>query len=304
MKNKPVRLITGHNGFVGQHAIKKWPNSLILTNNKEKSSIDICTPHLIEKYLEENHVDEVLHLAGVSFVPDSFNNPRRTYEVNFIGALNLLEALKNTGFKGRFLFVSSGDVYGLMDHNYSTIREDHPIQPRNPYAVSKVAAENLCYQWSLTSPFEILIARPFNHIGPGQSEKFVISNFAKQIATINNKKNSKTISVGNIDVTRDFSDVNDVIDAYDAIFKYGKNGETYNICSGKSYSIRNLLEKLLKNSKNHIEIISDPNRWRPAEQQYVSASNEKIVTQTNWVPKVSIEKTLLEIYNFWENQIV
>lgn len=304
MNKLPRRLITGHNGFVGSHALSKWPFSSTLSKSISEKSIDICDYPSLERYLIENPVEEVLHLAGISFIPDSFENPKLTYEVNFIGTLNLLEALKNSGFKGKFLFVSSGDVYGLVDQDSCPITEDHPVRPRNPYAVSKIAAENLCYQWSLKSSFEILIARPFNHIGAGQSEKFVISNFAKQIVNINSKKCSDTLSVGNIDVTRDFTDVHDILDAYDALFKFGQNGETYNVCSGKSYSIRDLLKELLKNSKQKIEIVSDRSRWRPAEQIFVSASNKKINHQTGWSPQIPIEKTLLLTYQFWENQIV
>lgn len=304
MNKLPRRLITGHNGFVGSHALSKWPFSLTLSKSISEKSIDICDYPSLERYLIENPVEEVLHLAGISFIPDSFENPKLTYEVNFIGTLNLLEALKNSGFKGKFLFVSSGDVYGLVDKDSCPITEDHPVRPRNPYAVSKVAAENLCYQWSLKSSFEILIARPFNHIGAGQSEKFVISNFAKQIVNINSKKCSDILSVGNIDVTRDFTDVHDILDAYDALFKFGQNGETYNVCSGKSYSIRDLLKELLRNSNKKIEVVSDRSRWRPAEQIFVSASNKKISHQTGWSPQIPIEKTLLSTYQFWENQIV
>ena len=164
------RLITGHRGFVGQHALKIWPDSLTLTNTIDDKSINLLDCKSIERCIATLEAEEVLHLAGISFIPDSIENPRLTYEVNFIGTLNLLESLKNTGFQGKFIFVSSGDVYGSANNN-SPIKETNLVHPRNPYAVSKTAAENLCYQWSLSSPFEIVIARPFNHIGAGQSDR-------------------------------------------------------------------------------------------------------------------------------------
>src|SRR5207302_554158 len=175
----------------------------------------------------------VIHLAAHSWVPQSFKEPMETYDVNFVGTFNLLSALQKTGFHGRFLFVSSSDIYGQVSPEALPITEEHPSKPRSPYAVSKVAAEALCSQWSQTeTDIEIVVARPFVHIGPGQSDRFVISNFARQIIEIKRTRREALVEVGDIDVTRDFTDVRDVVRAYELLLARGVPGEVYNICSG------------------------------------------------------------------------
>src|SRR5262249_48752052 len=148
----------------------------------------------------------VIHLAAQSFVPASFAHPLETYEINFLGTYSLLEALKAAGFKGRFLFVGSGDAYGVVRPEDLPIGEEHPLRPRSPYAVSKAAAEALCYQWSRSESFEIVMTRSFNHIGPGQSDRFVVSDFARQVVEIRKGQRRPQISTGDIEVTRDFTD--------------------------------------------------------------------------------------------------
>lgn len=294
------RLITGHTGFVGQHALNMWPQSLVLPSMPDGKNIDLRNKEALTQAIQALAPDEVIHLAGISFVPDSIKDPRLTYEVNFLGTLNLLEALKASSFKGKFLFVSSSDPYGLVANENLPIVESLPLSPRNPYAVSKAAAEALCFQWSQTADFEIMIARPFNHIGPGQSEKFVVSDFAKQIVAMSRSDQTSDIYVGNIDVTRDFSDVRDVLRGYDALLAHGVNSNTYNICSGKEISIRSILEMLINISGKQINICKDLNRWRPSEQNRVSASYEKIKQATGWIPIYSIEESVKSVYQFWE----
>ncbi|MHB1664732.1 MAG: GDP-mannose 4,6-dehydratase [bacterium] len=167
--------------------------------------------------------DAVIHLAAQSFVPESFKNPLETFDVNFTGTYNLFSALKEYGFHGKILYISSGDIYGLVSEDKLPITEDYPLKPRNPYAVSKVAAEALCYQWSITEDIEIVIARPFNHIGPNQSERFAVSSFAKQIAEIELGLRKPVLNTGNIDITRDFLDVRDVAGAYKLLLEKGMN---------------------------------------------------------------------------------
>jgi GDP-4-dehydro-6-deoxy-D-mannose reductase len=304
MSTPKRRLVTGHGGFVGQYAARAWPQMLTLPSDTEGHNIDLRHADKLAKAVRDSNPDEVVHLAGISFVPDSIKNPLLTYEVNFLGTLNLLQALADCGFTGRMVFVSSGDPYGLVPQNELPITEARALAPRNPYAVSKAAAEALCYQWSQTSKFEVMIARPFNHIGPAQSEKFAISDFAKQIAEIKAGVRSPELKVGNIDVTRDFTDVRDIVRAYDAILAKGENGETYNVCSGQERSIRSLLERLLELSDVRAEIMNDQTRWRASDQPRVVASAAKLHQHTGWHPVHELDHTLLEISKFWENQIV
>lgn len=297
-----LRLVTGDSGFVGQHALKAWPQARGLAQ-AAGGPVDLRDKAALCRVLEQVQPQEVLHLAGISFVPDAVKDPHRTYAVNFLGTLNLVEALADTGFKGRVLFVSSGDAYGLVPPQELPIRETLPLRPRNPYAVSKAAAEALCCQWSQTGPFEVLVARPFNHIGAGQSAQFAISDFARQIAEIAAGRRAPVLHVGNIDVTRDFCDVRDVLAAYDVLLARGDNGATYNVCSGVERSVRSLVERLLQLANVRADIVSDPARWRPAEQTRVCASHDKLTQATGWHPVHGMDDTLLNLFRYWEIEI-
>jgi len=167
-------LVTGDKGFVGKHALDYMEGSVGLSTLKP--NIDIRNKKDILECLNNFQPDAVVHLTALSFVPESFKSPEATFEVNFLGTLRLLEALAETEFKGRFLYVGTGDAYGRIQESELPIRESRLLRPTNPYAVSKAATEALCFQWSQTGPFEIIMARPFNHIGAGQSSNFSIIN--------------------------------------------------------------------------------------------------------------------------------
>src|SRR5690606_19227156 len=178
--------------------------------------VDLVHPETLEAWCSDPP-DAVIHLAGQTFVPESFRDPSRTIQVNLLGTLNLLQALKRGGFNGTFLFVSSGDVYGQVAESALPISEELAPKPRNPYAVSKVAAELLCQQWGYAEGWRVLVARPFNHIGPGQAADFVVPSMARQMVGRAAGERRVTLEVGDIDVTRDFLDVRDVVSAYFAL---------------------------------------------------------------------------------------
>lgn len=297
----PRLLITGDGGFVGHHALAKWPDAVGLSSLA--GCADIRDKTGLCNALRNCRPDAVLHLAALSFVPDSFKSPEATFEVNFLGTLRLLEALAETGFSGRFLFVGTGDAYGVVSAEALPIEEDFPLRPRNPYAVSKAAAEALCFQWSQTGPFEVIMARPFNHIGAGQARSFAISDFARQIAEIAAGRQAPVLNTGDIDVTRDFTDVVDVLHAYDLLLRKGHNGGVYNVCSGVERSVRSLIERLLELSGVKAEIVKEPSRFRPSEQPRVCGSHEKLSQHTGWQPEIPIDKTLLNLYRYWEHEI-
>lgn len=296
----PILLVTGHDGFVGSYF-----NSVAGFHpfQLRGGDVNIRQPEEIQKLLQNLQPHRVLHLAAQSFVPRSFEDPGETFDVNFSGTLNLLQSLAKTGFTGRLLYVGSGDMYGMVEEENLPIQENHPLKPRNPYAVSKVAAEALCYQWSCNGPFEIIMVRPFNHIGPGQSPDFVISNFAKQIIQIKAGLQEPHIEVGDIDVTRDFTDVRDVVAAYMSLFEKGENGEVYNVSSGNERRIRDILTKLIALADVDVEIRQDAKRLRKAEQRRVVASSDKLNQTTGWCPKVPWDQTLKSILSYWEKHL-
>lgn len=298
-------MVTGATGFVGgfiRQAVAAGDN-LYGLELLPPQAMQLRDPDSVAKACAEAQPDFVIHLAAQSFVPESFNNPRETYEVNFLGTLNLLQALKLSGFKGRLLFVGSGDMYGLVAPEALPLTENSPLKPRNPYAVSKVAAEALCYQWSQTEGMDIVMVRPFNHIGPGQSERFVVSDFAKQLIEIKLAQREPEMAVGDIDVSRDFTDVRDVARAYLMLLRDGENGEAYNVCSGKEHGIREILERLQMLAGVKARVSQDRARLRAAEQRRVFGSYDKLRNATGWQPEIELEKSLADNLIYWERKL-
>jgi GDP-4-dehydro-6-deoxy-D-mannose reductase len=298
--------ITGQSGFVGlafermrAHAVAAQGWDLVSAD----SSYDLLELDSLERVLRQARPDAVIHLAGQTFIPEAFRDPGHTLDVNLKGTLNLLQALQRCGFNGTFLYVSSGDVYGKVSPELLPITEQQPVRPQNPYAVSKAAAELLCYQWSCSTPWRILVARPFNHIGAGQREDFVISSVARQLARIRLGLQEARILVGDVDVSRDFLDVEDVISAYLALLENGHNGEIYNVCSGKEYLIRDLIASMLYLSEVDAVIEQDPARLRPSDLRRVKGSNEKIEQATAWTPRIPMQQTLLNVLSDWDARV-
>lgn len=298
-------LVTGLDGFVGQHVRQAVEGSrdgrFRLTVPRD--AIQLTDPETIEKAVRDARPECVLHLAAQSFIPQSIKDPRATYDVNFFGTLNLLEALKSSGFGGRVLYVGSADVYGAVDEKDLPVVETHPLRPRTPYGVSKAAAELLCYQWTQDHGLDIVMTRPFNHIGPGQAEQFVVPDFAKQITEIKLGRREAVIKVGAIDVTRDFTDVRDVVQAYLALIERGEAGEAYNVCSGHEYRIRDVLDELIQLAGIECKIVVDDHRLRAAERQRNRGSFEKLAKCTGWAPRIPLTESLRDVLAYSEKTL-
>lgn len=295
-------LVTGASGFVGRTllgmagpgGIGGFGRILPLTDE-----VDLRQPAALDRALAGQSPDAVIHLAAITFVPDSIARPHETYAVNLHGTINLLEALNRRGFGGAFLYVSSGDIYGAVPAQELPITESHLPRPRNPYSASKLAAEAYCYQLSQTSPVRVFIARPFNHIGPGQSDRFAVAGFAKQIAAIRQGKQPPAIEVGNVDVTRDFSDVRDVVRAYLKLLEAGVSGEAYNVCSGVERNIGEVLRQMLALAGVDATVTRVAGKLRPNEQTRHYGSNRKLCEDTGWAPSVPFEQSLRDLLDSW-----
>jgi GDP-4-dehydro-6-deoxy-D-mannose reductase len=288
----PRTLVTGSGGFVGQHFCGRY-GGVSLTD--QYGPVDLCDSARVRSAISRATPDAVLHLAAQSSVASSFDDPASTFATNFVGTLNLLEALSAAGFKGAFLYVGSADVYGKADEADLPTGETKPLRPLSPYAVSKVAAEALCYQWGQTNGFRVVLTRPFNQIGPGQDRRFAVAGFARQIVDIRKGRQSPTLVTGNLDVTRDFTDVRDAVRAYSMLLGSGQNGEVYNICSGQERSLRSIADALMRIAGVEAQMEVDPARLRPSEQSRVVGDPGKIRSQIGWQAEIPLETTLADI---------
>lgn len=289
-------LVTGENGFVGSSIFRNKRDGHLQCDYISSSNMDITSIESIEQVIEKLDFDAVLHLAGLSNVAASFEKPKRYYDVNLGGVINLIDALQKIKFTGKLVFVSSGDVYGQVDHSSLPISEIAPVNPSNPYAASKLAGEQYCLMQLSRLGFEVVIARPFNHIGPGQRLDFVVSRFAKCIADISRGISPATLTVGDLTATRDFLDVRDVLVAYESLLFKGTSGLIYNISSGSEISITEILNRLIALVDLDIEIVTDKNLLRPSTNSRLVGDNFLIREVTGWHPIYSLDETLKEIF--------
>lgn len=288
--------LTGGAGFVATRMVEHLAGSAWQTH---ASSTDILDGEALQAELRQCQPDIVLHLAAQSHVPTSFREPELTARVNFDGTRSLLTALDQSGFAGALVFVGSGDMYGLVPEASLPIRETQALRPRNPYAASKAAAEAWCMQHSLHCGYRIVMARAFNHIGRGQSAQFVLPAMAEQLVAIERGQRPPVLEAGDLDVTRDFTNVSDVLDAYLALAEKGAGGEVYNVCSGVEYRVRDLVEQMIALTGLPVAITHDPARFRRAEQARVVGDNCKLCADTGWAPRVSMQESLVEILDDW-----
>lgn len=298
--------VTGASGFVGQ-----WVKSLIDSSRVSfdlkwvtpEAFCDIRNQTELQAQIRKAHPDWIIHLAAQSSVSYSLINPVETLDINIMGTLSLLQALKAENFKGRLLYVGSADAYGVVPEDNLPIKESRNLDPRNSYAVSKAAGELLCRQWCLTEKFDIIIARPFNHIGPGQSTDFAIPSFAKQLVEISMGIRPPKLLTGDINISRDFTDVRDIISAYFAILHYGKTGLVYNVCSGQENKINQIIKRMMDILSVKADIVTDSKLIRPAEQRRMVGDNSQLMMHTGWAPNYSIDITLFDILNHWKRVI-
>jgi GDP-4-dehydro-6-deoxy-D-mannose reductase len=294
LKDFPDLLVTGASGFIGRHFRSRFGGRPFEDQN---GVIDLADSARVVAAIAAAQPTAVLHLAAQSSVASSFKDPRETFAVNFLGTLNLLEALTSSGFQGLFLHVSSADIYGAVEEQDLPVIESQIPKPRNPYAVSKVAAENLCYQWGQTHDLSTVVVRPFNQIGPGHDLRFAVPRFAQQVFDIRRGVQPAIITTGDLEITRDFTDVRDSVLALRLLLEHGRNGETYNLCSGVERSLSSILQNLMDLAGIRAQIQLDPARTRPNEQRRMVGSPAKIKEHTGWSPTIPTQTTLHDILN-------
>jgi GDP-4-dehydro-6-deoxy-D-mannose reductase len=315
-------LITGITGFAGSHLAELLLEEKVQVFGtvRPRSRMDNLSPAVqarldmrecelrdyasVKALLGAIRPDGIFHLAAQSFVPTSWNSPGDTLSNNIMGQLNILEAMKDLGLKETAIQLAcSSEEYGMVHEHELPITEDAPLRPLSPYAVSKVAQDLMGYQYSMSYGLRVVRTRAFNHEGPRRGDIFVTSNFAKQIVNIEKGHAEPVIRVGNLDARRDFTDVRDTVRAYWLLLQKGEPGEVYNIASGKSVRIGDMLDMLLEMTTADITVQTDPARLRPSDVPVLQGDFSRTQALTGWTPVIPFEQTLKDILEYWRKVI-
>jgi GDP-4-dehydro-6-deoxy-D-mannose reductase len=301
-------LITGGTGFVGQHLIRLLASTATrivaisssvvdsVDQGVEYRKLDLRKPDAVNALLREIRPEEIYHLAGITAINTSWEHPRRTFDVNVTGTYNLFETAMSLDSPPRILNVSTAQVYAPSLH---PLTEDSPLAPENPYAVTKAMAEFLARPWRQSASRGIFVARAFNHTGPGQSLNFVLPSLAKQFVDIRAGRCPPTITVGNVEVRRDFTDVRDVVRAYQMLLASGGPAGIYNVCSGVAIRLADIIGGLESLTGVRVSLQVDPARLRSNDVPQVCGNPTKLRLATGWSPRFSLKQILAELLDYW-----
>ncbi|HEY8550304.1 MAG TPA: GDP-mannose 4,6-dehydratase [Vicinamibacterales bacterium] len=310
-------LITGAAGFAARHLIERlvttgadivaWyrpgghrpPAGLDGGDRVRWQAVDLLDAAAVDRAVAEVRPRHVYHLAGATHQGRSFAEPAGVLRVNAMGTHHLLDALARHVPGARALVTSTGFVYQPRD---TALDEAAPLRPPSPYALSKLAQELIARHAGQTTAVEVIVCRPFNHIGPGQSADFFAASFARQIAAIVKGQASPVLRVGNLSARRDLTDVRDVVRAYVSLMAHGTPGEVYNVCSGRAYAVREVLDGLIAQSGVKVDVQVDPNLLRPVDQPLLLGRCDKVREAVGWVPEIPLEQTLRDVLADWRDR--
>ena len=294
--------VTGGTGFVGG-----WLLAHLAAAGDEVvavgEEIDIADAEAVRQAVSAARPDAIYHLAARAHVGDSWDNSVATVEVNTMGTLHVLEAARTLATPPRVLLVSSAEVYGVVGPDDLPVTEDRLLRPVTPYAASKAAAEDLGLQAWLGYGVPVVRARAFNHAGPGQAPTFLVSALCRRVVEAE-RAGASEIAVGNLDPERDFTDVRDVVRAYRLLVENGDAGEAYNVCSGTSVAVRDIVERIVEISGAGLRLREDPDLLRPVEVPVLRGSNERLRSATGWSPSISLDDTLRDSLEWWRSHVV
>jgi|TARA_B100001964_G_C14205168_1_gene587719 GDP-4-dehydro-6-deoxy-D-mannose reductase len=308
-------LVTGAAGFVGSHlidllldegqSVDAWYRPGTDTGPPREQpdrvrwrGVDILDAGAVSAALAENRPATVFHLAGAADVGSSWDQTYDTLATNVRGTHTLCEAVRHTGLAPTLLISGSAMVYGP---SASALSEEAPLGPTNPYAVSKLAQEQLGARFAAEDGCRVVLPRAFNHIGIRQSPSFAAASFASRIASIEAAEVEPTIDVGNLQAKRDITDVRDTVRAYRALAERGASGRVYNVCSGHARSIQEVLDGLIALARVEVTVRVDPARIRPSDTPLVLGDPTRIESEIGWAPSVPFKQTLSDLLDHWRH---
>lgn len=305
-------LITGSEGFVGPHLTKELENAgydvygtylQSAIENPKLFACDITKEEEISKILTDIRPEAIIHLAGWSNPGTSFAHPQKTFEVNVLGTINLLESIRKIeDYHPRVVMIGSAAEFGAVPERELPITENSTLNPNSPYGVSKVTTWFLCRQYVTSYQMDIVFATPFNHTGPGQLPGFLAPDIASQVVDIEKGSKEPMISTGDLSTKRDMLDVRDVVRAYRLILEKGHPGERYLISSGKSTPVSSIVETLILLSKVKINHQIDKLKFRPSDIPDQYGNHAKLSELTGWKPEIPLEKTLQDLLDWYRSK--
>lgn len=319
--SKKRTLITGITGFVGPHLADFLllqgdvevlgtylaPEHLgAIESIKERVGLyqmDLSNPKSVHAVIAQTRPEYIFHLAAQSNVALSWKEPARTFDVNVLGTIHLLEAIRSASLDPVIQIACSSEQYGLVPKEHLPVTEETPFHPLSPYAVSRVTIDLMGYQYFKSYGMRTIRTRAFNHTGPGQSDQFVCSRFAKMIAEIEKGVREPVLTVGNLDAIRDFTDVRDMVRAYAICVTRGTPGEAYVIASGVGRSIREVVDALKSLSRVPIRIETDSALLRPSDVPKLFGNSKKFREMTGWQPQIAFEQTLEDLLEYWRAHV-
>ena len=306
-------LVTGATGFAGGHLLDRLADRAPLVawyrpggqppdpqRHIDWRPVDLLDEPEVERAYQEAAPTHVFHVAGAPQVSSSFTSVLPHLRTNVLGTHHLLEAVRRSARACRVLVVSSSQIYQNSDE---PLDENAPQVPSTPYGLSKLGQDRLAERACLDDDLDVVIARPFNHAGPRQSPDFVVSSFARQIALIEEGLAAPELRVGNLDARRDMTDVRDVVDAYVLMMARAPAGRPFNICSGRAWKVRDLLDELLHVARIPIRVTVDEARLRPVDVAVVQGDASRIRSELGWAPKIPVEQTLSDTLEWWRGRI-
>jgi GDP-4-dehydro-6-deoxy-D-mannose reductase len=313
-------LVTGAGGFVGGHLAEylraEHPEVEVhgvslpgragaphVAGGARLIEADLTDPGSARAVVEEVRPDRIVHLAGQASVHVSWADPGGTLRANVLGIVHVLDAVRALGLRPSALVVGSAEEYGPVRPEEMPIREETPLRPASPYAVSKVAQEALALLYGPAGGLRVVLTRTFHHTGPGRGEAFAESSFARQIAEIEAGRREPVLRVGNLQAVRDFADVRDVVRAYWMLLERGDGGRAYNVCSGRGRRIGELLDVLLAASAVRVEVRVDPGRLRPSDVPAQVGDPALLYAATGWEPRIPLERSLRDLLDDWRARV-
>ncbi len=292
-------LITGGQGFVGQHLerhLRDQGDDVVILDMET----DVAKAEVVSQAILQAAPDAIYHLAALSHVGDSWNDPSQVLSVNVIGTANVLAAARQCDRDVTTLVVSSAEVYGIVQPDDLPLTESSSVAPASPYAASKAAAEQVALQAVRGFGQKVIVARPFNHIGPGQAPVFAVPALSKRIVDAA-RTGDQDLSVGTLTTRRDFTDVRDVVRAYRLLIEHGASGEIYNICSGTDESIAEIVAMLLEIVGLNLNLVTDQSLIRPVDVPVLRGECSKVFATTGWKSEISLHHTLVDVVESFQD---